>query len=341
MLRSPALLLKGLLAAVLLLGVYWLVTQPLVEAQRSQPPAVDGERLKAHVRFLSQTAYPRSGDQPAKLAQAAAYIEHEWSQLPCTVETQTLAGWSPAYRNLIARFGPATGPTLVIGAHYDAFGDAAAGQRWPGGYDPTTHTPGADDNASGVAGLLELARMLAASPPRIAVELVAYTLEEPPYFRGAEMGSLQHARRLRESGKDVVLMISLEMIGYFRDEVGSQRYPLPGMQLFYPDRGDFIAVIGRPQEWSAVRQVKAHLLGASDLPVYSFNAPALVPGIDFSDHRSYWAEGFPALMITDTAFFRNPHYHRPGDVAETLNYERMAKVIQGVFALVQNYDAVR
>ncbi len=340
MIRKPSFAL-ALLLIVGLAGVYWLVTQPLVGALPTHPPAVSPERLREHVRFLSETAYPRSGDRSAQLAQAAKYIEQEWSRLPCLVETQGLAGRSAAYRNLIARFGPSDGPLLVIGAHYDAYGDAESGSRFPGGYHQTTHTPGADDNASGVAGLLELARLLAESPPRISVELVAYTLEEPPYYHGAEMGSLQHARRLRASGRELGLMISLEMIGYFTDEPGSQRYPLPGLSLFYPDRGDFLAVVGRLQEGSEVRQVKALLRGASTLPVYSFNAPKWVPGVDFSDHRSYWSEGFPALMVTDTAFLRNPNYHRAGDVSGTLDYERMAKVVQGIFAVVQGYDPRR
>ena len=212
---------------------------------------------------------------------------------------------------------------------------APEGAKHAKGYDPQTHTPGADDNASGVAGLLELARLLAISPPPVAVELVAYTLEEPPHFRTDAMGSVWHARSLRRSGTKLRVMISLEMIGYFSDEPGSQRYPLPGLDLIYPRRGNFIAIIGRIDDAAMTRRLKAAMLGAADLPVHSMNAFALIPGVDFSDHRSYWAEGYPALMVTDTAFYRNPHYHRGTDTADRLDYVRMTKVVQGVYALTQ------
>jgi Zn-dependent M28 family amino/carboxypeptidase len=296
---------------------------------------VDVERLKSHVRMLSQTLYPRSFDQPRQLNAAAAYIKSELAASGARVDEQIFQVQEASYRNIIARIGDDEGPVLVIGAHYDSYADAIAGARFPKGYDLQTHTPGADDNASGVAGLLELARLLAQAPPKGAVELVAFTLEEPPHFRSEDMGSARHARRLRDSGRAVRLMMSLEMIGYFDSTPGSQSYPAPGLGLLYPDRGDFIAVVGRLGDWAAARRVKGAMLGASDLPVRSINAFAAMPGIDFSDHASYWNEGYSALMITDTAFFRNPHYHRAGDTAERLDYARMAKVVQGIFAVAQ------
>lgn len=130
-------------------------------------------------------------------------------------------------------------------------------------------------------------------------------------------------------------MLSLEMIGYFSEEKDSQKYPLPGMSLFYPSQGNYVAVIGRFNDWSETRKVKAMMSGATDLPVWSMNSLALIPGVDFSDHRSYWAEDFPALMITDTAFYRNPNYHQAGDTHEKLDYQRMAKVVQSVFAVAK------
>jgi len=225
------------------------------------------------------------------------------------------------YRNVIARFGPTQGPLLVIGAHYDADHD----------------TPGADDNASGIAGLLELARLLGVHPPPRPVELVAYSLEELPYFRTESMGSVQHARALVEARRDVQLMIAMEMIGYFRDDPGSQSFPVQALSALYPDRGNFIAVVGRFGDFSALRRVKALFTGATDLPVESINAPRSVTGIDFSDHASYWHFGIPALMITDTSFFRNPNYHGAGDTPDTLDYARMAKVVSGVYAVTQAF----
>jgi hypothetical protein len=132
-------------------------------------------------------------------------------------------------------------------------------------------------------------------------------------------------------------MISLEMIGYFQDAADSQRYPFPVMRHWYGDRGNFIALVGRLESFAAIRRAKALMRGATDLPVHSINAPAALPGIAFSDHQSYWAAGYPALMVTDTAFFRNPHYHGPGDTHGTLNYAQMAKVVQGVHAIAQDF----
>jgi Zn-dependent M28 family amino/carboxypeptidase len=324
-----------LVLAVLLLAIYWLVAQPLVTPITSKAPPVDISRLQAHVRVLSQELYPRSYDQHTKLDAAAAYVRSQLTGAGANTEEQVFSVDGDRYRNIIARYGPTDGPVLVIGAHYDSYGNEARGASFPGGYDITTHTPGADDNASGVAGLIELARLLQQAPPRIGVELVAYSLEEPPHFRTDAMGSVQHARRLRSSGRKVELMISLEMIGYFSTDPQSQTYPLPGLKLMYPDRGDFIAIVGRIRDGTVTRKVKAAMLGASDLPVHSMNTLSFIPGIDFSDHSSYWNEGFPAVMVTDTAFYRNPHYHQAGDTADRLDYERMAKVVRGVFAITR------
>ena len=287
--------------------------------------------------MLAEDLYPRSFDQHKTLEAAASYVHSQFAATGANVEDQVFTVDGHGYRNIAARFGPPDRPLLVIGAHYDSYADQARGESFPLGYDVTTHTPGADDNASGIAGLLELARLLTLVPPRVSVELVAFTLEEPPHFQTETMGSMHHARRMHASGRKVEVMISLEMIGYFSSRPQSQTYPFPGLDLMYSNRGDFIGIVGRIQDWSATRKIKAGMLGATDLPVYSINALALVPGVDFSDHSSYWAEGYPALMVTDTAFYRNPHYHQAGDTADTLDYERMAKVIQGVFGITQTY----
>lgn len=159
-------------------------------------------------------------------------------------------------------------------------------------------------------------------------ELVAYNLEEPPNFAGPHMGSAVHARSLKQENVPVALMLSLEMIGYFQGKRGSQSYPLPLLGLLYPSRGNFIAIVGRWDQRSVVGAFKQACAGAADIPVVSIAAPPFVPVIDFSDHRNYWAEGFPALMITDTSFLRNPHYHQPTDTYETLDYRRRAEVVK-------------
>lgn len=132
-------------------------------------------------------------------------------------------------------------------------------------------------------------------------------------------------------------MLSLEMIGYFRNEPRSQHFPFPGMARLYSDRADFVALVGNWSGYVCTRRAKALMSGATDLPVYSLNAPPQLEGIDFSDHMNYWNEGFPALMVTDTAFFRNHNYHQAGDTFESLDYERMAKVVQGVYAIATSY----
>jgi len=316
----------GLLSVVLavLIAAWITVAQPWVMPLATHPPEVDAERLKAHVRRLSVDLHPRVAGPSGRLEAAADYVAGVLRESGGAVSTQRVSVGKVRQRNLIARFGPADGEPLVIGAHYDAHGG-----------DDGDATPGADDNASGVAGLLELARLLGRDPPPRPVELVAYTLEEPPYFRTAGMGSAVHAQSLRAGGREPRLMLALEMIGTFSDQPGSQRYPVPGLSALYGDRGDFIAVVGRLERFGITRQVKAVMAGATDLRVQSINAPTGLDGIDFSDHLSYWALGMPALMVTDTAFLRNDHYHQPGDRWETLDYRRMAQVVQGVWAVTR------
>ena len=312
-------------------------TQPLVTPIGSQPPAVDEKRLMQHVQWLSQNDYPRSFDFPQRLDAGASYIRREFAATGAAVTDQIMTVDEGKTRNIIARFGPSEGALLIVGAHYDSYGDASEGAKYPSGFSLKTHTPGADDNASGVAGLLELARLLANNPPKRPVELVAYSFEEPPYFNTKNMGSAWHARSIRAKAQPVQLMISLEMIGFFSEKSGSQSYPVPGMSMLYPDKGDYISVVGRIQDSSEARRVKALMAGATDLPVRSMNGLAMIPGVDFSDHLNYWAEDINALMITDTAFYRNDNYHQAGDTWDTLDYPRMAKVVQGVYAVIQGF----
>lgn len=315
--------LLGLAAAIALIvaaaGLY--VTQPLFDVRRGPvaTPSVEPKRLEAHVRMLSETLVPRDHAHPKNLDRVAAYVSSHLSAAGGRVRDQTFDVQSRTYRNVLARFGPEAGERIVIGAHYDTAGPL----------------PGADDNASGVAGLIELARLLGGSALQGRVELVAYTLEEPPYYRTRQMGSAMHAEGLRREGARVRAMLSLEMIGYFSDEEGSQRYPVPGLSLFYPARGDFVVVTGHLNAAFITRTIKRAMTKATALPVYSMNAPASLPGaVELSDHLNYWLEGYPAVMISDTAYYRNPHYHLKTDTADRLDYRRMAQVVQGVHAAV-------
>ncbi|HSM41517.1 MAG TPA: M28 family peptidase [Afifellaceae bacterium] len=306
--------------ALLAGGIVWFLTNPVFSDAAGLPKLsrADADRLEADVRHLAASEPSRAYHNVASLNAAADHIESEFHKAGCRPERQTFRVTGDDYHNIICSFGPDDAPRIVIGAHYDVAGD---------------DNPGADDNASAVAGIIELARLISADAPTLAhrLDLVAFSLEEPPNFRGETMGSHIHARSLAETGTDVRLMISVEMIGYFSDEPGSQRYPLPLTNLVYPDRGDFIGVVGRSFDRAPVARVKALMRTGGDLPVHSINAPALVPGIDFSDHMSYWRHGLPAVMVTDTAFLRNPHYHMPTDTADTLDFRRMAQVVDGLY----------
>ena len=297
------------------------VTQPLVQSIESREASVDAAALERHVHTLAVTFHPRSVDNLVNLDRAADYVLGQLRATGAATAEQMVEADGKQFRNLIARFGPRDGPLIVIGAHYDSCGD----------------TPGADDNASGVAGLLELARLLALNPPKHAVELVAFTLEEPPYFRTDSMGSHWHARELQRTNREVRLMLSLEMIGFYRDGAKTQAYPVSALKLLYPDEGNFIAIVAPIGDFTATRRVKGLFQGASDLPVVSINAPRSLQGVDFSDHASYWRFGMPAMMITDTSFFRNPNYHETSDTPETLDYARMAKVVRAAHAVAMEF----
>lgn len=311
----------------------WLVliwvptTQPFVAATPTVAQAADPATLERHVRALSETFHPRSFDRKDKLDGAADYIAGEFARIGLAAQFQPFEVDGATFHNVVVRIpdraGSHAGERLVVGAHYDSHGD---------GEGEDSHTPGADDNASGVAGLLELARLLKLRPLGRPVELVAFCLEEPPNFDTPDMGSAHHALGLQKAGVPVRLMLSIEMIGFFNDAEGSQAYPFAPLKLFYPNRGNFIAIVGRYRDWQDTRMLKSAMRGTGDVAVESINAPLFVPGIDLSDHLNYWKAGFPALMITDTAFYRNDQYHRRGDTADRLDYVRMAKVVSAVEA---------
>jgi len=312
-------LLVFLILLLLLIGSWFWTTQPLLSAAKpSAERTVDPSRLQAHVHKLSVELSPRDENHIENLDRVAAYIKNEFSQTTSLVSEQPYRIQGKSYRNVIAQFGPESNERIVVGAHYDAAGPL----------------PGADDNASGVAGLIELAHLLSRQQPPIRVELVAFTLEEPPYFRTTGMGSLIHAESLRTQNVRVRAMFSLEMIGYFSDAPNSQHFPAGILNAFYPSTGNFIGVVGRLSDWSFVRRTKATMRNASPLPVYSINTPTFVPGVDLSDHVNYWRAGYNALMITDTAFYRNRNYHTAQDTEEKLDYKRMAMVVEGVYAAV-------
>ncbi len=306
-------------------GGCWIVTNPVhVTPQPAPAPHAESVRLQADVRHLTAMSPSRTARNVAVLDAAAGYIGQSFAAAGCTMTEQAFEIDRTTYRNIVCAFGPEAAPRLVIGAHYDVAGEG---------------NPGADDNASGVAAILELARLVGAAKPVLAhrLELVAFTLEEPPHFRTPNMGSHVYARGIAEEEIPLKLMISVEMVGYFSDEPGSQDYPAGILRWLYPDTANFIGVVGRTFDRSSVARVKALMTAAGVLPVHSINAPVALAGIDFSDHWSFWENDLPAVMVTDTAFFRNPHYHRPTDTAGTLDYRRMAAVVDGLYQVAAGY----
>lgn len=292
-------------------------TAPGVVALSLNTPEVNdmASRMEGTVRFLSVDCFPRNRQD--NLTKAAARIERELKSCTSKVERQHFTVGNRDYENISALFPGKSEERIVIGAHYDACG----------------MTPGADDNASGVAGLLELGRLLKGCSPEYTIELIAYTNEEPPYFGSGDMGSARHVLLLKEKRVKVRSMICLEMIGYFSDEKGSQDYPNTGLKYLLPTTGNFIGIVGNTNSILLAKTIQEKM--KEYIPVSRVNMPAVDGlGLDFSDHRNFWVADIPAVMITDTAFFRNKHYHEAGDTPETLDYKRMAACVSGLYEAV-------
>jgi Zn-dependent M28 family amino/carboxypeptidase len=272
-------------------------------------------RLRRHVERLADEIGERHVLRPEALHAAERYIGETLRALGYEVSRQAYQAQGVDSANLevsIAGSGAAS-EIVLAGAHYDTV---------PG-------SPGADDNASGVAAILELARLLRSAKPARTIRLVAFVNEEPPFFFWGEMGSKVYARAARARGDDIRVMLSLEMLGCYSDEKGSQGYP-PLLKYFYPAQGNYVAFVSNVRSRHALRGVFDAFRASSDFPAEKLAAPALVPGIGWSDQLSFWREGYPAAMVTDTAFHRYRHYHQPTDTPEKLDYARMAQVVEGL-----------
>jgi Zn-dependent M28 family amino/carboxypeptidase len=279
-------------------------------------------RLHAHVVAIGSREH--NLDHPEAYEAAAAYLEGALAGDGRTVRRQPFeVGGRPA-RNLEIEIpgSHATAGVIVVGAHYDS----------------VRGSPGANDNASGAAATVELARLLAGWEPRNTWRFVLFANEEPPYFHSESMGSAVYARATKARGDRIVAMFSLETLGYYSDAPGSQRYPFP-LNLAYPDRGDFVAFVGNLAGGGFVRETIAAFREHARIPSEGVAAPGWLPGIDWSDHWSFWREGWPALMITDTAPYRYPHYHTARDSPDKVDYDRLARVVKGLEATFRALDA--
>jgi hypothetical protein len=272
------------------------------------------DRLRGHVEVLAGDIGTRSARKMSALNAAADYIEGQFREMGYVPATETFGeqGWRNLYVDV---YGAARrGEVLVVGAHYDSV-------AW---------TPGADDNASGVAGLLEIARALRDRPLARSVRFIAFANEERPFFGGDSMGSRVAAKRSYDRGEQIVGMLSLEMIGFYSDEWRSQRYPRI-VRRFYPRRGNFIGFVANLRSRALLHEVIGTFRARARFPSEGLAAPEwLVPDVRRSDNDSYWFYGFPAVMVTDTSNFRNFNYHYAGDLPGTLDYDRMARVVSGL-----------
>jgi hypothetical protein len=281
-------------------------------------------RLKGHVEVLAGLVGPRHLGKPSSMEAAAAYIERQLGASGDAVGRQTYEAMGVPTCNLIVerRGVDREGEILVVGAHYDT----------------VPETPGADDNASAVAMLLEVARLTAGAKMRRTVRLVAFSCEEPPHFYTDTMGSDQYARACRKAGENVVGMLCLEMVGFYSDEPGSQRCPAQIPKLLrraFPSRGNFLAAVGNLKSAGLLLPFRRGFKKCSALPLYTVALPERIQEIRLSDNGSFWDFGYRALMITDTSFLRNPNYHLASDTPETLDYVRMAQGTFGVAGAVQ------
>jgi hypothetical protein len=312
--------------AAVLIPFWWLsIRMPGTMPAADLPPLTSAEdstriQLISHVAKLSDTLRGRWAGS-SELDSSAAYIERELASYGYRVERQVYAANGHSVRNLeVTRLGHEWPDSIVlVGAHYDAILD----------------TPGADDNASGTAALLEVARAFRHSALRRTLRFVAFTLEEPPYFMSDSMGSLYYARAARARGDKIAAMISLESLGYYSTAPASQRYP-PVLGWFYPSVGDFVAVVGNISSRQLVHTVVRELRTHTAVPSTGAATFAAFPGVAWSDHWSFWKAGYPAVMITGTATFRNPQYHLDGDTHQTLDYARLARVVHGVARVLRH-----
>ena len=281
------------------------------------------ERLRRHVDRLAGLIGPRHVGHPSALDAAASLIACELSESGYAVQRQPYRVHNVEVANLIVET-PGTAPgtgILILGAHYDT----------------VEATPGADDNASAVAVMLEVARLLHGRQLRRTVRFVAFACEEPPHFYTADMGSQVYARACRQRGEHIIGMLCLEMVGYFTDRLGTQQIPQGIPRLLrgaFPRRGNFLAAVGNFRSWRLAWFFRRGFKKATRFPLYSIVLPESVNVIRLSDNSSFWDQGYPALMLTDTSFLRNPHYHLPTDTPDTLDYSRMAQATLGVASAI-------
>ncbi|MFH1024815.1 MAG: M28 family peptidase [Planctomycetota bacterium] len=306
-------------------GYFFMLRMPGKSHTGPLPPVTAkvtlAESLRKDVTTLATDIGERNVERLKAYHRAADFIENELRAAGYAPRRQEFQAAGKTCANIEAEIpgGGRAKEIIIVGAHYDT----AVG------------TPGANDNASGVAGLLALARAFRGKTPARTIRFVAFANEEPPHFWTEEMGSVVYARRCRERGETITGMLALETIGFYTDAPKSQRYPSP-LNLIYPSTGNFIAFVGNMKSGKLVRRSIATFRSHTHFPSEGAAVPGIIPGVGWSDHWSFWKEGYPALMVTDTAPFRYPHYHEATDTPEKLDYDRMARVVTGLKTVIED-----
>lgn len=309
----------------LIFWCWWSMIRMPLKSFRGPLPALTSEQsatrdaLRRHVEKLASEIGERNVFKPDKLRAAADYIEGVFTNAGYKVNRQAYTVLRETCYNLEVELkGKSLADEIVVvGGHYDS----------------VSGSPGANDNASGVAAVMELARAWVGRKPARTLRFVAFVNEEPSFFQTETMGSLVYARQCRQRNEKIVAMLSLETVGYYSAAKGSQKYPFP-VGLFYPSRGDFIAFVGNRANAGLVRRCVSSFRREASFPSEGAALPGRLPGIDWSDHWSFWQAGYPGIMVTDTAPFRYPHYHTEQDTPDKLDYERLARVVAGVDKVV-------
>jgi Zn-dependent M28 family amino/carboxypeptidase len=282
--------------------------------------------LRRHVQVIGGDIGDRNVWKYDELNETVAYVTRELRGAGYVVTEQPYQAGGRTVKNLEAVLdgaGAAAAEVLVVGAHYDS----------------VRGCPGANDNGTGVAAVLEMARAMAEDRPARTVRFVLFVNEEPPFFHTDAMGSLVYARACKARGDRVVGMISMETIGFYSDEPGSQRYP-PPFDVMFPDTGNFIGFVADERSGPFLKQVMASFRAHTQFPSEGVAAPAAVEGVGWSDHWSFWQQGYPGLMVTDTAPFRYRHYHHPTDTPDKVDYDRAARVVAGMIRVTRELAGV-
>ncbi|MBN1384396.1 MAG: M20/M25/M40 family metallo-hydrolase [Elusimicrobia bacterium] len=300
--------------------VFFLFFTGMVLITQSMASAELEKNLKEHVYHLAGKIGERNFLHYEKLEAAADYISNEFKTYGYQPECQFYTVTRKKYRNIIAE-KKGNNDIIIIGAHYDS----------------VVGSPGADDNASAVAGLLELSRILKDKNTKKTIRFAAFTNEEPPFFYTEEMGSRVYAKEVSIKKENVRAMICLEMIGYYTEKKKSQEYPLGILKLFYPSKGNFIGFVSNMESIALLNKAKALFKKHSKFPMETLTAPTVLSAISLSDHSSFWKYGYKAIMVTDSSYYRNANYHTKHDTPDTLDYKSMTQVVEGLAKVIEDF----